>query len=797
MSLRMPSQTARWLGWPACFTLVFVSAFFLSGTMRPPLELDPSWHVALEYATAHHLQYGTQIVFTFGPLGFLSTRTSLGHLLGARIAFAFFWGALVAVAATTLAKRLCGWVRYAFLAWLVIFTLSEGLDQTAFFVMAYGAFLLLIDNPKHRWQSPAFVLAFVVLSLIKVSFLIAALASLALVLVCWVRQRKIRKAIVLTLATPAGFVAAWMAWGQSPSHLAPWFRHALELSSGYSGAMNLVPKNSVLCAALAALALFVGALIASAVRVRGGFLTWACRITLAQYVFLAWKEGLTRSGDWHTYVFLWFLPLGVAFLFLEEMAGAPTPSHRGALEVTFAVSMLLCLVGSSLQISGFTWRQVTEWPPRVTHNVESIVATLGGRADGLYADCRHAQNDRMLLLDRAKNVIGNQSVDVMNYLALAAIINGMNYRPRPVFQGFVAYTPALQNLNADYFRSAERPHFVMLRQQATDNRFPTLEDSAAMNYVLNNYAPVARDGDFLILQQRTAEDPAFQLVHEQTLHFGEKLDLTRWADAPLFMAVSIRPSILGRAITFVYQPEPLFMGIARGGTLERFRIVPSMAAQPFLVNPLLNGTYDVLFFDMSARRPPTNSVVFERPENGSFEFQDNLSVRLYTAPGFPHAAKEISPYDILADVQGRVFSSEPRPGLRNACAMQTVMFHGAPSWLMCAPSKIVLDIPPMTTAFSAYFGVPGEIYSGEATKREPVNIAINVCNKPGACRRAFDQLLGPSSGAGDGERFSFRIPIDSSRDRYIELTTSPGPTASTRNSFSVWSQCRFERTPAP
>ena len=209
-------------------------------------------------------------------MGFLSTRTSLGHLLGARIAFAFFWSALVALAATALAKRLPGWVRYAFLAWLVVFTLSEGLDQTAFFVMAYGAVLLLIDNPKQRWQAPLFVFAFIVLSLIKLSFLTAAFGSLALVVVCWIGQRKILKAIVLALAAPAGFVAGWVALGQSPSHLAPWLRHALELESGYSAAMNLVPKTPVLCAALAALALFVGAFIATIARARRGLLTWAC-----------------------------------------------------------------------------------------------------------------------------------------------------------------------------------------------------------------------------------------------------------------------------------------------------------------------------------------------------------------------------------------------------------------------------------------------------------------------------------------------------------------------------------------
>ena len=45
-------------------------------------------------------------------------------------------------------------------------------------------------------------------------------------------------------------------------------------------------------------------------------------ITLAQYIFLAWKEGFTRSGDWHTFVFLWYLPLGLALFLLEDLPGA-------------------------------------------------------------------------------------------------------------------------------------------------------------------------------------------------------------------------------------------------------------------------------------------------------------------------------------------------------------------------------------------------------------------------------------------------------------------------------------------
>ena len=786
----MSPQTGRWIGWPACFTLVFVSAFFLSGTQPPPLELDPSWHTALEYAAAHHWQFGTQIVFTFGPLGFLSARTSLGHLVGARVAFGFFWSALVALAATGLARRLTGWVRYALLAWLVVFTLSEGIDQTGFFVMACGATLLLIDNPRQRWQAPVYVSAFIILSFIKSTFLTAAIGSLVIVAVCWIWQRKILNAIVLLLATPAGSVACWTALGQSASHLAPWFRHAMELQSGYSAAMNLAPKNPVLCAALGALAAFVGAFALTVMRAREGIPAWGILITTAQYVFLAWKEGFTRSGDWHTFVFLWFLPLGVGFLFLGDLWSSSKPSYVWVLKINFLASILLCLVAANFQIPGFAWQQVAAWPSRVAHHAKTIVATLGGRADDAYAGCRDAKNDGMLQLERARDVIGNESVDVMNYLSLAAIINGMNYRPRPVFQGFVAYTPALQDLNAAYFRSEGRPRYVMLRQQATDGRFPTLEDSAALNYVLNNYVPVARDGSFLILQQRSAETPVFQLVHEEALHFDEKVDLRPWEQGPLFMSVDINPALMGRAAALLYQQQPLYMIVSTGHGQERYRLVPSMAEKPFLVNPVLNSNFDVTMFYASRPREPVKDVTFERPRHGAFEFRDHLTVRLYTCLGFPRAARSIPPERMLADLQGLAFWPEPKL-VESAAPARPTILHGTPALVGRAPSKIVVEIPEKAVAFSGYFGIPEETYAGGGTA-PGVTISIEVQDRAGQSRQALGRVLQPSSRADDRGRIAFRILIESTRERSITLTTRPAPFASGEGGWSIWSQCRFE-----
>jgi hypothetical protein len=554
--------------------------------------------------------------------------------------------------------------------------------------------------------------------------------------------------------------------------------------------MSLVPKTPVLCAALAALALFVGVLMATIMRAKRGLLIWGTLITLAQYAFWAWKEGFTRSGDWHVFVFLWFLPMGLAFLLLKDLPSAPAALCRWGLNATFAASMALCLVAAQFQIPGFPGQQVAGWPRRMAHNAGAILATLRGRPGNLYAECRDSGNIRMLLLDHAQDVIGNESVDVMNYLLLAAVVNEMNYQPRPVMQGFVAYTPALQNLNAEYLRSDRRPHFVMLCQEATDGRFPTLEDSAALNYVLNNYVPVGRDGRFLILQQQTAEDPAFQLVHEENLHFGGKVDLRPWAHKPLFISVEITPSFPGRAITLLYQQHPLFMRVGRGQSEERYRIVPSMAQRPFLVNPLLNSNYDVMNLYASSPGKELDSVTFERPAQDLLEFQDQLTVRLYAAPAFLHAAKGVTVPRMLADVQDRVFWPPPTSVESPAPARLTI-FHGTAAWLARAPSRIVVEIPANAAWFTGYFGMPEEAYTVD-DNTQGVAISIVVKDRTGQSRWRLDRYLKHITPADGRDRFPFRVPIDSARDSTITLVTEPASPGSREGGWSAWSHCRFE-----
>ena len=69
-------------------------------------DVDTSLSAVLHYAYQHHLQYGTDIVFTYGPLGFLTFFYYYPHAFAAQIIAHFILGLVAASGLCLLAARL-------------------------------------------------------------------------------------------------------------------------------------------------------------------------------------------------------------------------------------------------------------------------------------------------------------------------------------------------------------------------------------------------------------------------------------------------------------------------------------------------------------------------------------------------------------------------------------------------------------------------------------------------------------------------------------------------------------------
>src|SRR5947207_1288773 len=89
--------------WLAAVALVLAALTWQVQNFKPHVGVDNSWAIALHLAAVHGLDYGRDVVFTYGPLGFLSEPLIVSQWTGSA-SFGFALVAQVALAAVVFAS---------------------------------------------------------------------------------------------------------------------------------------------------------------------------------------------------------------------------------------------------------------------------------------------------------------------------------------------------------------------------------------------------------------------------------------------------------------------------------------------------------------------------------------------------------------------------------------------------------------------------------------------------------------------------------------------------------------------
>src|ERR1017187_4749477 len=87
-------KAGKWLLPSSAFIYLF--SLFFPWVSGPPLRPDDSWELILHAAFEHHLQFGWDLVFTFGPWGFLyggyyPPTFPIAVMVWTLLAFVFWW----------------------------------------------------------------------------------------------------------------------------------------------------------------------------------------------------------------------------------------------------------------------------------------------------------------------------------------------------------------------------------------------------------------------------------------------------------------------------------------------------------------------------------------------------------------------------------------------------------------------------------------------------------------------------------------------------------------------------------
>jgi hypothetical protein len=587
------------LAWPIAY-----------GPARP--GLDQSWHTALHLAAAGDLRQGVDLVFTDGPLGFLGFPTpylGLTSSLALAASMAVYFG-LVATMFLQARRALPLWA--AAIVTLLVARIFVSLPpfealQALVFLLSVEAIADRIPLPTPALAAGAGIIAGVAaLGKLNVALFVPAMGAAAMLAI----GRPWWKALLVFLAVAAATsLALWLAAGQRLSDLGHFLIGAYQIVSGYGEAMGLdvFPERSWIYLVLA-----VGALLLMWAGWRSSS-GWPMRrraglaLVGLIFAFSMWKLIIVREHA--------TFATATATVAMFAFAG-PATDRRAWLASVAALAISFAGV-SSIQPSTYL---------NVVGSTQALVAEakeafIPGRGELAAQRSRDHFRYFYKLQPAIVAAIANQRVHIDPYeTSIAAAYPEIHWAPLPVFQSYSAYTPLLDQLNADRLRSADAPDRILRQFSAAahndrleremgrpvrddeivpftvDGRFRWFEAPATTIETFCRYTQIAQSGGWQVLARTDRACGSPQPLVTITAMAGAAIQVPAETRPDRFVIVRVsglEPSVLGRLKTLLSKAPDWYVTL--DGT--RYRLVPGTVVDGLLVAvpPAADGTGNFAF----------------------------------------------------------------------------------------------------------------------------------------------------------------------------------------------------------
>jgi hypothetical protein len=484
-----------------------------------PAGLDQSWATALHMAFQQGLDAGTEVLFSYGPLGFLR-NPSYAFPWTTRLAFAYTFAIQLALCLALLwvLRRNLGSLLPAAPVVLVIATLTV---QEPVPVLVFAIAVCVLRGEVSRrllpWLLAATGALVAVQLLAKLNTGVVGAVLFAIALAGMADRRRaligwFGGALAVTL------VGCWVLTGQSLAGIADYVGGSLQIISGYSEAMGFEEpgRGWELWAGLAlagiGIAIIVRADGASPRRVK--LTLTAMWLVLA---FTAYKSGFVRHDGGHANIFFATLLGGLAVLPLAVL-----PRATAGLVLLFAVMTLLA--------SGRFGPDQAITPLKRAHAFLSQGHTLadGNRLNAQIVAAREIMQRAYPLDPRIGAALRGHRTHVDPYDAAVLWAYRLPWRPVPVFQSYSAYTADLDERNAAAFGAADGPQRVLRHDTpAVDGRNRAWESPAAMRAMLCNFRELVTVGPWQVLGRVPNRCGPPRMLSETRTRFGGSIALPR------------------------------------------------------------------------------------------------------------------------------------------------------------------------------------------------------------------------------------------------------------------------------
>lgn len=676
-----------WTGRALLFGLLSIVIFTFPHMPTP--GLDASWRMALGDFFLKGMQFGHDVVFTYGPLGFLMGKTYYGstalfhsmliwQLLGATIfaSLIMLWG-----------ERLEGHSRFYFYAFFLLFGVTYE-DALHMLMITLAGCEILRRSGQPQWRSSfLFVFLLALLGIMKFTNLMLGtffvLVSIAHEL--W-RQRQ-REALFLGLSFIGSYLALWLFCGQNILNLTTYFLNSWSVSQGYQDVMGITTPSAPFWKAIIVLCLIVTYLLLSIYRAQDRARAVASGLGLGAAIYLNWKHGFVRA-DGHMIGFFYCALLPVVALPALLNDAQPQLQLKRWLLIPAAV---LCLLGVRNALPPVIDQALEMFQAKIWTNISQ--ASQLPSLQNLY-EHRLSEQQRGADMPRTRTIVGSQSIGIIGYDQAELLFNKFNYIPSPVFQSYSAYTPRLAQLNTDFYLSDRAPNFVLLRLNSIDERLPAMDDSGGLYIISHRYTYVHSEKGFQLWKKKigpfnyTAVAP--KALQSNALAVNQPWFIEEYANQYLWINVDLSPSLLGRLRAFLYKPPHVYLQLEdTAGNMSKYRMATPIGQAGFILNPVVQDLMAYISFAAGkAERRVRRITIQVNPEDQKY-FAPVAQVKLSTL------APSLGGLDFFTQVNRErfnMFKAVPVDYEAQATP-STEEIDGKSVMVMHAPSTMTFNVP--------------------------------------------------------------------------------------------------------
>ncbi|MGV0714073.1 hypothetical protein ABQE93_01585 [Mycolicibacterium sp. XJ662] len=578
--------------------------FWPEASVDPSIGTSPSYQAGFALAPIHHLAWGPEIVFTFGPLGFLQNtayyspgQSLLGSIYQAIVVATFFLGIAAALRLryapmTSLIGAL------ATTAIVIILHIGHGpvpgleYPELAFLAaFAWASVPLLQRDPKPATALITCVAlgaagGFQLLVKFNTGVTICAIALMLSILLDW---RATGRHVATVGTFGVSVLLCWLLAGQRFGNLPLWLKYSADIVSGYSE--GIVTPNSPFAGPTLLVILTWGAALC-VMYLRGRPEIPRRFVVLVGIATAIAAKTSLRLDLWSWYGLLSFIVVAIALTPYRR------PRRRVFAAVILAAVIVLSLAGERAinHIIGSPYDRLAaaiQAPAQAVDRLATLAAP--GALEQRIQTAKARQRELYAVPDSFIETIGSSTVHIDPHEASVAWAYDFSWRPVPDYQTYQTYTPTLDRMNAESLTNGTE--FVLSRISSSSpasgvygllgvQNSPRYSRALLCNYTVDG----VQDGWALFRRSETHCGPLAELSRVD-IHNGQPIAIPSASASDMAVLVSIEehPTVVDRL--FRGAVFPLFLPTV---TLDgvTYRMLAATADEPFLVvtPAVVNGT---------------------------------------------------------------------------------------------------------------------------------------------------------------------------------------------------------------